>query len=174
MSIILLFILVHLFQIYCVATLKRSNQIVDMGHNLLPVIPSTYKFVPDLICILVFVASVYLHRHNYAPVLWSLIIMSILRIIAFRLTILPPVRSYECTNRHLIDCTQDYIFSGHFATTVICILFILAAKPTLAVSMTLIGLVQAFFIIGLRNHYTIDVFIGALIAYFVFSQQQSK
>lgn len=174
MNIIILYILVQLIHIYSISTLERSNQIVDLGHDLLPVLPSAYKFVPDLVCVLLFVVSVYLHRHNYSPLLWSLILVFVLRTIATRLTILPPVKSFECTNRHPIDCTQDYIFSGHFATTVLCILFILAARPTWVVSMVLLGLTQAFFIIGLRNHYTIDVFIGALLAYFVFSQQQSK
>ena len=174
MIIIILYILLQLIHIYCIRDLKRSNEIVDIGHNLLPALPSKFKFFPDLICGLLFVVSLYLHRDHYSPLMWTLIVVFVLRTITIQLTVLPPVKSFDCTNRHAIDCTQDYIFSGHFSKTVVCILFILAAKPTLVVPMVSIGLVQAFFIIGLRNHYTIDVFIGALVAYFVFSQQKLR
>ena len=167
MNIIILFILVKLFHLYSILKLKRSNEIYDLGHRVLPVLPSCFKIVPDMIVAILFLWSVILYRQNVTPLFTAYITVTLLRVVCMHMTVLPPVKSYECTNRHPVD--QDYMFSGHTSMTVMSLLFIAAvSEKTLYVPLTLIGLVQMLTIISLRNHYTIDVFLGTLLSFFVF------
>lgn len=175
MNIILLFILVKICHVYSVWTLRRSEEIHDMGHSVLPVLPMCMSIVPDIIVVFVFMWSVFLHRNNLQPLLMSHIVMIILRIITMHLTVLPPVKSFKCTNNNpynfntLYNCTQDYLFSGHTAITTMSLLYIASVSRTIWYPwLTLIGIFQMFFIVGLRSHYTIDVLLGALLSFFVF------
>ena len=169
MNIIILFILVKLFHLYSILKLKRSNEIYDLGHRVLPVLPSCFKIVPDMIVAILFLWSVILYRQNVTPLFTAYITVTLLRVVCMHMTVLPPEKSYECTNRHPVGCTQDYMFSGHTSMAVMSLLFIAAVSDkTLYVPLTLIGLVQMLTIISLRNHYTIDVFLGTLLSFFVF------
>jgi membrane-associated phospholipid phosphatase len=170
MSIVILFIVVTLCHLYCVTKLRRLDEIHDIGHSIVPILSSRFKSVPDLIVVIVFLWSAFLYRQNLTPLLTAHIVVILLRIVTMHMTVLPPVRSFECTNRHPIDCTQDYLFSGHTAMTVTSLLFIATVyEPrSLYVPLALAGILQMLVIISLRMHYTIDVFLGALLSFFVF------
>jgi hypothetical protein len=160
------------FSIVSITRIKRSDKIEDIGHNLLPVFPCSLKQAPDIIVVSLMCICFYSCKANINPVLISFIVVTLLRFITTHLTVLPHVDSFECTNRHIMDCTQDYIFSGHMAYSVLSILYILSQIPSMTVIMILVGIVQGLLIIGLRNHYTVDVFLGTLISYFVYLQHK--
>lgn len=166
-------ILLIVLTIMSTTHIKRSNKIEDVGHNHLPLIPSSLKPVPDIIVASLIGVCFYVNKSKPEPVLISFIMILIVRLITTRLTVLPPIDTYNCTDRHLLDCTQDYIFSGHMAFSVISILFILNHIPSMTVFLSLLGCIQALLIIGLRNHYTIDVFLGALISYCVYIRMEN-
>jgi membrane-associated phospholipid phosphatase len=172
MNIVILFILVQLFHLYSILKIRRTEEIYDIGHRMLPVL-SRFKIVPDLICVSVFLWSAFLYRTNLTPLLTAHIRVALLRIVTMHMTVLPTVRSFECTNRHPIDCTQDYLFSGHTAMTVTSLLFIAAVyAQSWYVPLALIGIFQMLMIVSVRMHYTVDVFLGALLSFFVFKLKQ--
>lgn len=169
MNILLLFIIVSLYHFHCILKLRRSDKIQDIGHNTIPVLSTRLKPVPDLIGVSVLLWSALVCRQNLTPLFTTHIVMALLRIVTMHLTVLPPPRSFECTNIHRLECTQDYIFSGHTAMTVTSLLFIAAAYGQSSyIPLSLIGMLQMFVIIGLRMHYTIDVFFGTLLSLVMF------
>jgi membrane-associated phospholipid phosphatase len=170
MNIVILFIIVSVFHLYSILKVRRSDEIHDIGHSMLPVLPPRLKIVPDMICVIVFLWGVFVYRTNLTPLLTAHIMVALLRIVTMHLTVLPTVRSVECTSRHPVDCTQDYMFSGHTAMTVTSLLFIAAVyAQSWYVPLALIGILQMLMIVSVRMHYTVDVFLGALLSFFVFN-----
>jgi len=168
MNIVILFILVQLFHLYSILKIRRTEEIYDIGHRMLPVLPSRFKIVPDLICVSVFLWSAFLYRTNLTPLLTQHIVLILLRTVTMHLTVLPALKSAEC--RHPVDCSQDYLFSGHTAMTVTSLLFIAAVyAQSWYVPLALIGIFQMLMIVSVRMHYTVDVFLGALLSFFVFN-----
>jgi hypothetical protein len=149
---------------------RRPTEIQDIGHNHMPVIRSRWKFVPDMLCLLTGAVAFYLYRTNPTVLFKALFYLFLLRWVSIHLTVLPPVKDFECTERHPMDCAQDYVFSGHMACVVLYTLFIYDKFPQWQVPLILTNVVQAWFILGLRNHYTIDVFVGTLVAWLVKSK----
>lgn len=165
----ILFILIACLQIITIY-MRRPTEIQDIGHNQIPMIRSQWKFIPDMLCLLTGALAFYLYRASPTVLLKALFYMFLLRFISIHLTVLPPVKNFECTERHPMDCAQDYIFSGHMASVVLYTLFIYDKFPTWQVPLIMTNVVQAWFILGLRNHYTIDVFVGTLVAWLVKSK----
>ena len=91
------------------------------------------------------------------------------------LTILPQSNEFKCEDNNnnfilSLQCGNDYIFSGHTAMTVLSLLFIWNAYPDYLYYYVTVYILQVFLLLGMRHHYSIDIFIGTLISYFVFDK----
>lgn len=164
-----LVLLVSLLQMVTIYT-KRPKEIEDLGHRWIPKMRACWKFVPDMLWLLTGAIAFYLYRANPTVLLKALFFLFLLRWVSIHLTVLPPIKDFECTERHPMDCAQDYVFSGHMACVVLYTLFIYDKYPQWQVPLILTNVIQAWFILGLRNHYTIDVFVGTLVAWLVKSK----
>jgi hypothetical protein len=108
--------------------------------------------------------------------LFSISILYFLRAIFFTSTILPD-SSKKCNENSAFGGCNDLLFSGHIAISVLTLLYthhfyqnnyIFRIISVLYISFL------SFLILANRNHYTIDVILGILIPYFIFTSIRLK
>lgn len=156
-----------------IARKKYHNEFVlyDIGHNTFPHIYNNVDLSINILPISLILYSFVFLKHNADEIMLSIIVMIILRIIAIRITILPKCNQ-SCDKVTLLGGCHDQIFSGHTAITVLLCLFIYEHNKTLFVPSVIIAISQMFLIISTRSHYSIDVFIGLLVALLIFTNKQ--
>ena len=160
--------------LYTGVRIPRSDTIQDIGHRTLPMLTDRYTNVPHMICASLLALCVFHIRND--PVLTirfvkMALILYTLRLISIHLTVLPRINSSTCPKgkpNSMLACSSDYVFSGHTVLTLLCILFLIHMNPSWTIPMTTLFFVQVFFILGLRNHYTIDVFLGTVLTLLTF------
>lgn len=147
--------------------------IYDIGHEYIP------KYIPNISKLAMYIFlqffSLFLPVLTYFAVgfsLFYLFIMHILRIPAYWMTLLPVLDNIEHRfyNQYLIGLAggnSDYIWSGHASTAMfssVALYYHYSNVPCL-LSLVIYNLILGIFIIGTKNHYSVDVYLGWLIGY---------
>ena len=109
-------------------------------------------------------------KHSEIVNLVSIIIL--IRMISTRLTIFPS-SDPKCNKCTAWGGCHDKMFSGHTAITVALCLYIYENNSNMAVPCLLTVITQSFISIATRGHYSVEVFIGGLIALFMFNSKNS-
>lgn len=149
-----------------------KNEVIlkDLGHDLLPHITKYKTLCTDIIPILLIVFCFRAMRPDLAEIANVISIIMILRMISYRLTIFP-TSDEKCDGVHANGGCHDKMFSGHTALVTAICLFVAKSRPKLQVPCILTVLLQMFMSVATRSHYSVDVFIGALIAGLVYSNK---
>jgi len=139
---------------------NMNNYIFDFGHNL-----SLYIFL-QISSITIPIIIYYYFQFS----LYLLLLMHILRIPAYRLTILPPLNNieYQKYNEKLFGLcggNRDYIWSGHSSTVAFasCIYILNNTNLIYKILLLFYNICLGILIIGTRNHYSVDVYVGWII-----------
>ena len=157
---------------------KNDNKIFDRGFYYIPKISDKYNFIDDLLVLLPLLLLLFI-KINYKKYILSLIFIQILRSICLYLTVYPPANSNceknitkkekkfnlvkICTGR----CTET-IFSNHTSILLLTLIYLFPKINYFSKIFSIFYfLVTIYIIIGLRNHYSIDVFLGIIITFLV-------
>ena len=181
-----IFWIIVMFLLMCCQLLGRkllpkftiSQNIPDLGHKYIINIDSKLSYLSDIICmILLMTVMCTLDKSKKVMYVKCFIVVFILRLISMNLTILPRSKEFKCDDSSAIvtlnvQCGNDYIFSGHTAITVLCLLMLYTMYPNYVYFYVIIYALQVFLLLGMRHHYSIDIFIGTLLSYFVFDKFQ--
>jgi hypothetical protein len=155
---------------------KKTPKIFDIGYKYLPDYHNnSYLLVLINIINCCAILSIYILYDNtiFKEFLYYYTILLIIRGIMTNITILPKIKKdsnkfywYSLINGH----SYDKIFSGHYATLFLTLLFLHNNKNTYTniISLSFIGIVQAILIILTRSHYTIDIIIAIIVTLFVY------
>ena len=153
-----------------------STNIPDLGHKFIPNIDSKFSYLSDFICTILFIMVICVsNKSNKMLFLKSFLLIFTLRLISIYLTVLPLSKEFKCEDNnniftYNIQCGNDYIFSGHTAMTVLCLLLLYKIYPDYVYFYVIAYVLQVFLLLGMRHHYSIDIFVGTLISYFVFDK----
>lgn len=157
---------------------KISTKIPDIGHKYIPNINSNFSYLSDFICTILLIFAIYVSKKSNKILFGKcFLLVFILRLISIYLTVLPQSKEYKCEHNTNIftlsvQCGNDYIFSGHTAITVLSLLFIWKVYPDYLYYYVPVYMLQVFLLLGMRHHYSIDIFVGTLITYFIFDKFQ--
>lgn len=124
----------------------------------------------DILAIIIFFILIYLHGSKYFIDIGILFIfIGTLRIITKTITILPQSNK-KCKapdernsiDRYITGGCNDSIFSGHMSLMLLMLLFINKGikKLYIKIMMLLFAIIYSFFIIMLRNHYSVDIVLA--------------
>ena len=157
---------------------KNGNKIFDIGFNYIPKISDRYNFIDDLLVFFPLLLLLFINI-NYKKYILSLIFIQVLRSICLYLTVYPPAninceknvikkeKKFNlvkiCTGR----CTET-IFSNHTSLLLLTLIYLFPKMNYFSkIFSVFYFLVTIYIIIGLRNHYTIDIFLGIIITFLV-------
>lgn len=141
----------------------------DEGFNTLPRINNNVNILINIIPIILIIYSILKLNNKFVEITSTIIIMIVLRIIANRLTILPH-SDENCKGVSIQGGCYDKIFSGHMALTTLLCLFYYEETKNIYIPCIL-AVIQMFLLISTRSHYTIDVYIGLLIALLIYTNK---
>ena len=171
--ILLLLILVNYIntkQIDNVANHYKTKIILhDEGFKLIPRISYNVNTLINIIPIILIIYSILKLNNKFVEITSTIIVMIILRVIANRSTILP-YSDEKCKGVSILGGCHDKMFSGHMALTALLCLFYYEESKNIYISIVLI-IMQMFLLISTRSHYTIDVYIGFLIALLIYTNK---
>ena len=157
-------------QIEKVANDYKSKLILhDEGFELLPRINHNVNTLINIIPIILIIYSILNLNKKFVEITSTIIIMMILRMIANRLTILPH-SDEKCKGVTIQGGCYDKMFSGHTALTVLLCLFYNEQSKNIYIPCILV-VIQIFLLISTRSHYTIDVYIGLLVALLIYTNK---
>ena len=140
----------------------------DILHNNLPDLQKFERFIDVLpVALGVIVFSFVINGSvAFKRVACPLALIFFLRILCFSFTILPC--PYTLTSRpKSIDGTNDCMFSGHTACTLLFAYIICAKIPSLKWPLLLYCLLASMLIVSTRSHYTADIIVAWIAAYAV-------
>jgi hypothetical protein len=174
MFLLFITLFVSCMNLYTGVHLPRSDKVQDLGHRTLPMLSDRYANVPHIICASLLALCVFYIQND--PLLTNrfvktALLLYTLRLISIHLTVLPKLDSRICPKDQpgsMLACSSDYVFSGHTVQTLLCMLFLVHMNPSWTIPMIVVYFVQIFFILGLRYHYTIDVFLGTVLTLLTF------
>jgi hypothetical protein len=145
----------------------------DVGHTIVPRV----SFSPFVINLVVVLSTVPVFMNIQA--VWSFVIIytvvMLIRALTINLTLLP--EDEQCPHREFTLDTliqghcSDKVFSGHqalVATAGIVAVQYGIISPTLAI---IYNCVVGLMLLATRSHYSIDIFLGALIPYLIANQK---
>lgn len=153
---------------------ENKHKIHDLGFKIIPKLNNKYNFIDDILIIIPIIA-LFFYKIDYKKYLLSLIIIQILRSICLMLTILPPPDK-NCENnlkkkennfyffRMCFGRCNETIFSNHTSILLLTLIYLYPNFSKLIQKfMVVYFLTTIYIILGLRNHYSIDVFLAIII-----------
>ena len=139
-----------------------TKEIKDLGHYYIPESNLSY-LVSDILLTVIAIAT-YLSIRNDKPYMnmlqTNLNILFIIRFVSVLLTVLPRLRKENQGN--------DFIFSGHTMVVLSCLLTLSMKYPERRCMFAAIFLLKMYVILSSRMHYTVDVYLAAILTLFVF------
>lgn len=153
-----------------------NKYVYDISHEFLPKIKVNIisRFIGNMMAILPFLYILIFLKDNILKKNYfiDLIILYIIRIILNNLTILPATEKCNKEISYIFNfggCC-DLLFSGHTSLVLLSSLYIIFyLNPSFNKYILLYNILNSFFIIINRYHYTNDVLIGWIISIFIFS-----
>lgn len=147
---------------YVCGASAAAGGIVDVGHSVLPASPGLRPWVDALTCAVPVVVG--LNRHAERALV-TFCIATCLRGVCIALTVLPPLLPVGAPHPAmlLVGHGYDSVFSGHAAFVAS---WVLCAPGR--VTWTL-GALHAAGLVASRMHYTVDVFLGWVLAWLIHS-----
>jgi hypothetical protein len=153
----------------------------DRLHNLIPPISAKYANGLLVLLLLYFIfrwgIKSYSVLENY---LWIVALLFVGRVIIFSLTQVPPAVTGCSTKKphspfHYIlmydwkECL-DYMYSGHAIHSVLIVLFVLMLSKSMfeKIGIGLLVLLELYFIVAARIHYSSDILVGTLMTILIF------
>lgn len=156
-----------------------DTSIRDAGHRAFPPNRSIPEEAPHVVCLVMLVlawVSVCRSTKRRARFLRTLLVLLTLRVVCIHLTVLPAPREFRPAPSSLLGglyshASRDYIFSGH-TTLVVASALALASSSSTAwrapVVLVAVVAVQMYMLLALRWHYTVDVFVAAVLTVLVY------
>ncbi len=157
-----------------------EKRLYDLGHAMIPYHKYS-KYISEIIVSIISISILIIFiLHPNIKLLYSLFfiysILTILKGCFFNLTLLPDA-SQECTFSKYFGSCNDLFFSGHtakiFVLLLLCDHYDLIPNYISYIYYILFGIMMLF-ILSARNHYSIDIFIGiimALVVYCIYYQK---
>ena len=144
----------------------------DIGHNWLPLIENNTNMLTNITPIILFIYVFLFMNDKHSEIVNLVSIIVLIRMISTRLTIFPS-SDPKCNKCTVWGGCHDKMFSGHTAITVALCLYIYENNKNMAVPCLIAVFTQSFISIATRGHYSVDVFMGGLIALFMFNSKNS-
>lgn len=175
----LIFYLLISFLISILVTMNVENRgnkypdnfvLDDIGFRLLPKIKHTIwleNILPAILSGILLVTGLINHE-----TITMFAVMILLRSVAIGLTIFPktdPACCVGCDKR--IGACHDKMYSGHTAITTLSMLVLASRFPQLTPLVPLVIATQGCMLVMTRGHYTIDIYIGFLVALLIFTNK---
>ena len=160
-------------QISNIARQKYNSELklFDMGQELLPNINTNKSIIKNAIPLLLIMYSCIFMKYKLHKILICICVMIFLRMIANRVTILPRSDDTCELNQSFDGGCNELMFSGHTALTVLLCLFIYEDKSFMKYVLIMLSLMQMCIMVSTKAHYTVDVYIGTLVAMLIFTNK---
>jgi hypothetical protein len=147
----------------------EENTIKDIGFDMIPYYNNRFSdyIVIGLLILYIFVGK------NHTEFIKLCIVLFVLRIIFMNLTVLP-VTSDQCKKQNFLPFTgkcRDLVFSGHTSLAVLTILFLISEGTITTLVGSMIVSILYIVTVMARHHYTLDIVIGILASYIVFTNR---
>ena len=168
----------HLASTMYVENKGYNTDIIDNGFNIVPKLnlPNGLVDFPAFLYPLITLLLSYLvskpQDNKAARFLWQASIIMMLRSLTIVLTILPSTKPCATDYTLLRGGCNDKIFSGHIAYITLSALHIHDLQGTILQFSAIV--VEGFLLIGSREHYTVDVVLGVVIAVLVYQANTPK
>lgn len=164
---------------------NNLNKIIDNGFKIIPKID--FLFLDDIVLViipLIFLIFIYFctkNNINFLDFVVIFLIIRFLRLLCLLCTIYPPPSKdcYEISDKknkilpyysYIFGGCNETIFSGHTACLVLIMLFIYPVLNAIGkIFIILYAIFGSIILISLRAHYTIDVLLGWIITYLVYT-----
>ena len=157
----------------------NNKNIYDLGFNYIPRINNKYKYIDDVLILIIFIVMLFF-KINYINFISVYLIIRFIRMICMLSITIPPAdkncfkkqkvrqKSFKYIKFVAGHCGET-IFSGHVTFLLICILFIMPkVNNFFKILLFVYGLIGSILIIALRHHYTIDVVLAWVITILVY------
>lgn len=159
-----------IFNLVAINTLPYTFNMKDIGHETFPLIPRKYSFINDINLTLQLVLFMSFSDWNIIRrLLFSISIFYFIRACTVHLTIAPSIKHYTEKINYLgiFGAINDLLpFSGHMGLGTLMLYY----SPFFYLYLVL-NILLGYFIIALRNHYTIEVVLSwlfcPLLAYYL-------
>lgn len=152
---------------------KTTPKVYDIGMKYIPNL-SKYKFLEYVSHFIAFVLPICFGLDIFKQYLSYYIIVMLIRYVFICLTILPKDKQCDSTSlgfyHYITGHCYDKIFSGHFSSTFLLSLILLDNGFNIYYLYGL-NIANAFLILSLRFHYTIDIVVGALVTLLVYQNK---
>lgn len=174
---VILVVLLALMRIN-IKNVDNTITINDIIHNAVPPVLEKYDHYIDIAYILIaFLFIMYTLYINRPLILIDFLIIYFLALVILKIlslsTVLPDC-SKKCHIKHngvyqIFGQCNAYIMSGHF-TALLLMLYLIHPyiSKTLLFTFIAIATTYAFFIVSVRNHYTIDIIISIFVVDFLY------
>lgn len=158
---------------------KNNPKVYDIMHKYLPNL-NKYEMVNNVMLLLTLIPLIYTNDISlYFDFVLLILVINIIRDVTINLTILPKdkdclLEKYSEVYSSLAGACYDKIFSGHFAF--VFLLTILFYHNSIITNIPLLvgwNLLNSFFIISTRLHYTIDILMSFFVTFFIYSQYKN-
>ena len=154
---------------------KTRSKVFDILHKYIPENENLEWVTHIILCIMILPLFIKNDSQLYFDLVILLILINLIRDITINLTILPKNKTCKIehpTNipQHIVGSCYDKIFSGHFAF--VFILSLLYYSNSLITSIPLlvcINLINSYFLLLSRSHYTIDIVVSFFVVYLVYT-----
>jgi hypothetical protein len=151
---------------------KLNPKIYDISHKLLPNLYN-YEMISNLVTTL-FILPLGFNIPLLYEFLGFIIPLLIIRSITTHLTILPKTKHCDVNNSSpFFGGCYDKIFSGHFSVVFLATLLYKKYNLIDDFSLLSINLINSFFILFTRAHYTIDIVVAFFVTLFVYQNNIS-
>jgi len=149
-----------------------QDTVHDFFHERLPDW-SEDEWLTNVIVMLSAIPLIFANSTFLINLICMLIVVYLIRDITINLTILPKhkkCKKHEKWYQHITGGCYDKIFSGHFSLTYLLTLFYYSYGIITNIPLLVgINIVNAFFILVTRSHYTIDIVMAFFVCSFVFT-----
>ena len=148
---------------------NKQLKIYDIGHKYLPRLNNKYTEWYNLVLYVVIITTLLVYNHLATTFFMLLVIVYLFRLITINLTVVPKRDMCKVTtNFQLNGYCYDNIYSGHAAVLCIGTLLLYDQQIISLVPLILNNMINAFFIITTRSHYTIDVVIAFIVSILIY------
>jgi hypothetical protein len=147
---------------------ENSKKVQDIFHNILPHFHH-FEYASDILVVSVFAYLAIMNFELVYQLGGFIFTLVLLRQLIIQMTVLPKNESCDVKDTSMFrgGC-YDKIFSAHFGIAMLITLVLFDNGLINKFFMVFINLLNAFFILLSRNHYTIDIIVSIFVVVIIY------
>ncbi len=185
-SILFIYITVVYILSYCKKHIYNQSLVYYQNYEERPLYDTLHSIIPynqysiyfsEIIMIFFVLLIIYLfYKKRNISIFYNFIILlaliQLIRSLLFSLTLLPD-SSNKCTFSIMVGSCNDLLFSGHISGALLILLFVykyqLFKSKMMKHILIALFILMNIFILSSRNHYSIDIIIGIIVTYVIYT-----